>query len=56
MPGYKRKHSRRGGFLGSLVNSAVVPGTILAMQQTYKKKGKGGKRTRKHRRHSRRRH
>jgi hypothetical protein len=42
----KVKKSRRGGFLGSLVNQAVVPFSILAAQQTYKKKN-GGKRTRK---------
>jgi hypothetical protein len=42
---------RRGGFLGigSLVNQAIVPFTITAAQQTYRKR-KGGKRTRKTRR------
>lgn len=43
-----QRKSRRGGFLGSLVNQGVVPLTILGMQQTYRKKH-GGKHTRKHR-------
>lgn len=45
----KRKH-RKGGFLGEVVNQAIVPLTLLGMQQTYRRK-KGGKRkhTRKHR-------
>jgi hypothetical protein len=42
------RKSRRGGFLGSLVNQGIVPLTILGMQQTYRKKH-GGKHTRKHR-------
>ena len=49
----RRRHSRsrrhrRGGFLGHVVNQAVVPFALLGMQQTYRKR-KGG------RRHSRRR-
>jgi hypothetical protein len=43
MPAHRRKHSRRGGFLGSLVNTAAVPGTLLALQQTYKRKRTGGR-------------
>lgn len=44
------KHTkRRGGFLGSLVNQAIVPFSIAAAQQTFRKR-KGGKRTRKTRR------
>jgi hypothetical protein len=42
----KKVKSRRGGFLGSLINQAIVPFSILAAQQTYRKR-KGGKRTRK---------
>jgi hypothetical protein len=38
--------SRRGGFLGSLINQAIVPFSILGMQQTYRRKRRGG--TRKH--------
>jgi hypothetical protein len=43
MPVRRRKHSRRGGFLGSLINTAAVPGTLLALQQTYKRKRTGGR-------------
>jgi len=45
MPG--KTKSRRGGFLGSLVNEAIVPFGILGMQQTYGRKRRGGKKTRK---------
>jgi hypothetical protein len=38
--------SRRGGFLGSLINQAIVPFGILGMQQSYRRKRQGG--TRKH--------
>jgi len=38
--------SRRGGFLGSLINQAIVPFGILAAQQTYRKR-RGGKKSRK---------
>jgi hypothetical protein len=38
--------SRRGGFLGSLINQAIVPFGILGMQQSYRRKRRGG--TRKH--------
>lgn len=41
------RKSRRGGFLGSLINQAIVPFSILGLQQTYRKK-RGGKHTRKH--------
>jgi hypothetical protein len=40
--------SRRGGFLGSLINQAIVPFSILGMQQSYRRKRRGG--TRKYRR------
>ena len=48
----KRRRSRRGGFLelGGVINQAAVPLAILGMQQTYKKKSYGGRRTRRHRR------
>ena len=42
------KKSKKAGFLGSLVNQAIVPFSILGLQQTYKKNKLGGKRTRKH--------
>ena len=44
MPTRRRKNSRRGGFLGSLINTAAVPGTLLALQQTYRRKRTGGRR------------
>ena len=48
----RRRRSRRGGFLGlgGVINQAVVPFSILGMQQTYRKKSHGGRRSRKHRR------
>ena len=48
----RRGSKRRGGYLGlgSIVNTAMVPASILAMQQSYKRKRNGGKRTRRHRR------
>lgn len=40
---------RKGGFLGEVINQAIVPLSLLGMQQTYRRK-KGGKRgTRKNR-------
>ena len=45
-----RSRKRRGGLWGEVVNQAVVPFGILALQQSYKKKKHGGKYTRKHRR------
>ncbi len=40
---HKRKSSK-GGFLGSLINTAIVPATIFGLQQTYRRKRTGGKR------------
>jgi hypothetical protein len=45
----RRTKSRRGGFLGSLINQAIVPFSILGLQQTYRKNRRGGKSTRKNR-------
>lgn len=42
------RRRRRGGFLGEVVNQAVVPFALLGAQQSYGRKRKGG-RTRKHR-------
>jgi hypothetical protein len=39
---------RRGGFLGEVVNQAIVPLTILGMQQTYRRKRGGNRHTRRH--------
>jgi len=41
-----KSRKRRGGLWGSVINQAVVPLSILAAQQTYRKK-RGGKRSRK---------
>lgn len=49
MTGGKRRRKRRGGFLGEVVNQAVVPLSILGMQQSYKKR-RGGKRHTRRRR------
>jgi hypothetical protein len=46
--------SRRGGFLGSLINQAIVPFGILGMQQSYKRKSRGGTRKRGGKRGSKR--
>ena len=46
------RRRKRGGFLGEVVNQAVVPLSILGLQQTYRRK-RGG-RSRRTRRRSRR--
>lgn len=45
------RRRRRGGFLGEVVNQAVVPFALLGMQQTYRRKRGGRRHTRRHRRH-----
>ena len=45
------RRRRRGGFLGEVVNQAIVPLSLLGMQQTYRRKRGGSRRTRRHRRH-----
>lgn len=47
------RRRRRGGFLGEVVNQAIVPFGLLGLQQTYRRKSRGGRRTRKHHRHHR---
>jgi hypothetical protein len=49
--GRRGSRRRKGGIWGSVINQAVVPFTLLGMQQSYKRKRTGGKRTRKQRRH-----
>lgn len=44
------RRRRRGGFIGPVINQAIVPFTLLGMQQTYRRGRKGGRRTRRHRR------
>ena len=46
----RRRKSRRGGFFGEVINQAIVPFGLLGLQQTYRKKRTGGRRTRRHRR------
>ena len=46
----KRRRSRRGGFFGEVINQAIVPFGLLVLQQTYRKKRTGGRKTRRHRR------
>lgn len=41
-----RRH-RKGGFLGEVVNQAIVPFALLGMQQTYRRKRGGSRRTRR---------
>jgi|LauGreDrversion2_2_1035103.scaffolds.fasta_scaffold64652_2 hypothetical protein len=44
----RKPKSRRGGFLGSLINQAAVPFTLVAAQNMYTpKKKQGGRRTRR---------
>ena len=46
-----RMTKKRGGFLmGEVINQAIVPFGLLGLQQTYRKKSYGGKKTRRHRR------
>jgi hypothetical protein len=40
----KSRSNRRGGFLGNIFNNAIVPLSLLGMQQTYRKRGGKGKR------------
>jgi len=46
----RRRRSRRGGFFGEVINQAIVPFGLLGLQQTYRKKSRGGRGTRRHRR------
>jgi len=45
-----RSRSRKGGVWGQVINQAIVPFSILGMQQSYRRKKHGGK-THKRRRH-----
>lgn len=47
------RRRRRGGFLGEVINQAIVPFGLLGMQQTYRRR-RGGSRHRRTRRHHRR--
>ena len=45
--GKRRRKSRRGGFFGEVLNQAVVPLSILGLQQTYRRKRQGGRKTKR---------
>jgi hypothetical protein len=40
---------KRGGLFGEVLSQAIVPAAILGMQQTYRKRRTGGRRTRRYR-------
>jgi len=44
-----RRRHKKGGFLGEVINQAIVPFALVGMQQTYRRK-RGGRRrhTRRH--------
>ena len=43
----KRHRKKRGGFIGNLVNQAIVPLTLLGLQQRFKKRSNKSARTKK---------
>ena len=49
------RRKRRGGFLGPVISQAIVPATILGLQQTYGRKSYGNNKTFRRKRFSRRR-
>jgi hypothetical protein len=40
------RRRKRGGFLGEVINQAIVPFALVGMQNTYRRK-RGGRRTRR---------
>jgi len=48
--GGRRHRSRRGGFIGEVVNQAIVPFALVGMQNTYRRKRGGRRHTRRHHR------
>jgi len=50
----RRRRKRKGGFVGAVLGEAIVPATILALQQTYRRKNNGFNKTIKQNRFSRR--
>jgi hypothetical protein len=38
---------KRGGYWSQVINQAIIPFTLLGLQQTYRRK-KGGRKTRRH--------
>jgi hypothetical protein len=47
----RKTSKRRGGYfgLGNVINTAIVPGSLLALQQSYRKKKYSDKRSRRYR-------
>jgi hypothetical protein len=45
----RRSRNKKGGLWGEVINQAVVPFTLLGMQQSYRRKKHGGRKTRRHR-------
>ena len=43
-----RRKRHKGGFLGQVVNNAIVPFGILGLQQTFGRKKSGYKKTRRY--------
>ena len=52
--GSSRSRNTRGGFMGSLINQAVVPLALLGLQQTYRRRGQGNFKGKSYGRKSRR--
>jgi hypothetical protein len=46
----RSKKNCKGGFLGSVINQAVVPLSILSLQQSYRRRKHGGTKKRRSRR------
>jgi len=51
-----KRTTRRGGYLGQIINQGIVPFGLLGLQQTYRRKKNGGKKSRKNKRRTNRRH
>jgi hypothetical protein len=49
-----RRRRKRGGFLGPIISQAIVPATLLGMQQTYRRKGPSANKTFRQKRFSKR--
>jgi len=46
--GKRRSKTQKGGFWGSLLKTAAVPLAILGLQQTFGRRKRGGKKTRRY--------
>jgi hypothetical protein len=45
--GKGKKSGTRGGYFGEVINQAIVPLSLLGFQQTFGRKKRGGKKTRR---------